>query len=228
MAKYPAFQFYPSDWLSDNIAGCSLAAQGLWLRMMLVMHSAERRGYLAMNGGPMSDDFVSRRCGCEAEAYRSLLAELFDAGIPSRTSDGIIYNRRMVRDEIKRANYSVGNKGKGIVRAQTEAQIPNKPSPKCSEVEDVVKNKAFELPDWMPADLWKDFVEHRKKLRKPMTERAMRGVLRDIDELRDRGFQVEPLVDMAIKKGWLTVYEPNKPRGGALVTQEEMLAIINP
>lgn len=91
--------FYPADWLTDNVSGLSLAAQGLWLRMMIVMHSAERRGYLVMNGRPMTDEFIAAKCGCDVAAYRSLLGELSHAGVPRRTSDEIIYNKRMVEDE---------------------------------------------------------------------------------------------------------------------------------
>jgi hypothetical protein len=38
MSKRPSFQFYPGDWLRDSVAGCSLAAQGLWLRVMILAH----------------------------------------------------------------------------------------------------------------------------------------------------------------------------------------------
>lgn len=103
MSKLPSFQFYPGDWLRDNISGCSLAAQGLWLRMMILMHDSERYGYLSMNGAPIPPGFVSRKCGCDTlEQYTTLLAELDEAGIPSRTSEGIIYSRRMVRDARER------------------------------------------------------------------------------------------------------------------------------
>jgi len=99
----PWLQFYPSDWLSDSVAGCSLAAQGLWLRMLLVAHNSQRYGYLEMDGKPIPDELLFRRCGCaNVEEYRNLLAELCTAGVPSRTSEGIIYSRRMARDQKER------------------------------------------------------------------------------------------------------------------------------
>lgn len=97
MGRLPAFQFYPGDWLRDNVAGCSLAAQGLWLRMMIVAHDSEPYGHL-----PYSDAMIARRCGCSLEEYETLTAELFAAGVPSRTTDGVIYSRRMVRDDEER------------------------------------------------------------------------------------------------------------------------------
>jgi len=98
MGKAPAFQFYPGDWLRDPVSGCSLAAQGLWLRLMFLAHDAERYGYLAINGAPIPDDNLARRCGASVEDFRVLLAELERAGVPRRTPDGTIYSKRMVED----------------------------------------------------------------------------------------------------------------------------------
>jgi hypothetical protein len=99
----PWLQFYPSDWLSDSVAGCCLAAQGLWFRMLFVAHNSQRYGYLEADGKAIPDEQLARRCGCASvEEYRNLLAELFAAGVPSRTTDGVIYSRRMVRDQEER------------------------------------------------------------------------------------------------------------------------------
>lgn len=103
--KAPSFQFYPKDWQADHVAGCSLAAQGLWLRMMIQMHNSERYGYLSQHGLPIPDEAVARYCGCPLQEYQTLLAELERAGVPSRTPEGIIYSRRMVRDEKKRSEW---------------------------------------------------------------------------------------------------------------------------
>jgi hypothetical protein len=96
----PWMPFYPSDWESDSVAGCTLAAQGLWLRMICVMHASRSYGCLEAEGRPIPDELLFRRCGCvSVEEYRGLLAELFAAGVPSRRPDGVIYSRRMVRDQ---------------------------------------------------------------------------------------------------------------------------------
>ncbi len=97
--RLPWLKFYPSDWLVDAIAGC-LAAQGLWLRLLFVMHDAIPYGRLAAEGKPIPDEALSRRAGCESvEQFRGLLAELFAAGVPGRGADGIVFSRRMVRDQ---------------------------------------------------------------------------------------------------------------------------------
>jgi hypothetical protein len=102
MGKLPAILLYDGDWLKDSVSGCSLSAQGLWLRMMFLGHNSERYGYLCQNGAPIPSESIARRCGCTPEQYTTLLAELDDAGVPSRTPEGIIFSRRMVRDAQER------------------------------------------------------------------------------------------------------------------------------
>lgn len=104
MSKLPAILIYPSDWLSDEIAGCSLAAQGLWLRMMFLMHRSSRYGYLTLpNGSAIPPKSVAAQCGIDHKAYVALLDELDSVGKLSRDTTGVIYSRRMVRDEQKRS-----------------------------------------------------------------------------------------------------------------------------
>jgi hypothetical protein len=104
MGKLPSLQFYPGDWLRDSVAGCSLAAQGLWLRMMFAMHDSARYGYLCnSDGSPIPPGSVALRCGCTPEQYETLLHELDGVSVPSRTPNGTIFSRRMVRDAERRA-----------------------------------------------------------------------------------------------------------------------------
>jgi hypothetical protein len=128
MPKRPSFQFYPGDWVRDSVAGCSLAAQGLWLRIMNVAHDSERYGYLVQNGVAMPPEAIARRCGCSVEQFEELLQELNRAGVPSRTADGIIYSRRMVRDEHLRQ-----------VRASGGSESLNNPNVARPKVKDGLK-----------------------------------------------------------------------------------------
>lgn len=103
--KLPAIQLYVGDWIRDSIAGCSLGAQGLWLRMMFLMHDSERYGYLQVGGKPMSYASIAKRCGCDEREFTSLLLELTSAGVPRVTEGDIIYSKRLVEDQIKREKW---------------------------------------------------------------------------------------------------------------------------
>lgn len=109
--KRPAFQFYPADWRKDTaLQFCSLAARGLWVEMMCIAHECDPYGYLMVNGKPMTAAQIGRMSGIGEKECNKLLAELFDAGVPSRTDEGAIFSRRMVRDEEVREKRAAGGK----------------------------------------------------------------------------------------------------------------------
>jgi hypothetical protein len=93
----PYLQLFKGDWKRD-LSTCSLAARELWLEMMFLMDEAEPRGQLTRAGKPLTDKAVATFAGISLREYQKLLAELEENGILSRTSEGIIYNRRMVRE----------------------------------------------------------------------------------------------------------------------------------
>jgi hypothetical protein len=99
MPKLPSIQLYPSDWLRDEIAGCSIAAQGLWLRIMFVMHDATPYGYAVdRHGIPLTNSVLARRCGVSQKQLTILLRELVGASVIKYDSSQRIYSQRMVND----------------------------------------------------------------------------------------------------------------------------------
>jgi 5-methylcytosine-specific restriction endonuclease McrA len=77
---------------------CSLAARGLWVEMLCVAHKADPVGYVTVNGLAPSVRNLANIVGAQEREVKKLLAELEDAGVFSRTDDGVIYSRRMVRE----------------------------------------------------------------------------------------------------------------------------------
>src|SRR5262245_2153543 len=107
--KRPAFQFYTKDWLSDpRLRSCSPAARGIWVDLMAIMHDCQPYGHLARDGKAIPDAAVARQLGESLASYRRLLAALEHAGVPSRTEAGILFSRRMVRDERTRRLRALG------------------------------------------------------------------------------------------------------------------------
>jgi hypothetical protein len=93
-----------SDWLSDPaLSSCSLAAQGLWMRMLCIMARSDPVGHLALplDRARLSEaKQVSRMCSAHGRHVDVLLQELETRGVFSR-QDGVIISRRMVRDHAK-------------------------------------------------------------------------------------------------------------------------------
>jgi hypothetical protein len=107
--KRPAFQFYPADWRKDAaLQSCSIAARGFWLEAMCIAHECEPYGHLTVNGRAMSTPQLARLVGISPKESERLLAELDDAGVTSRSAEGAIFSRRMVRDEDIRNRRAAG------------------------------------------------------------------------------------------------------------------------
>ncbi len=88
-----------SDWRGDMaLRMCSFAARGLWIDLLALMHDAQPHGHLVLNGRAPTPRQLCALLGGSVEEVTALLAELDEAGVFSRTDDGVIYSRRMVRD----------------------------------------------------------------------------------------------------------------------------------
>jgi len=110
--KRPAFQFYPADWRKDAaLQSCSIAAQGLWINLLCISHECEPYGHMVVNGKPMTNAQISRLVGLSVKECDKLVGELEDSGVASRSDDGVLFSRRMVKDENLRNVRAAGGEG---------------------------------------------------------------------------------------------------------------------
>lgn len=93
-------KFWWSDWQADpSLRLVSLAAQGLWMRLLCIAHEAEPYGHVLVSGRQPTAKELSEIIGRGTEkAISAALAELERENVFSRTGDGTIYCRRMVKD----------------------------------------------------------------------------------------------------------------------------------
>lgn len=98
--KRPAFQFYPSDWLRDTaLRSCSTGARGLWIDMICFMHEGNPYGHLKVGDKVIHAENLARMVGESLETLETWLHELSEASVFEISSEGVIYSKRMVRDE---------------------------------------------------------------------------------------------------------------------------------
>lgn len=75
---------------------------------------------------------------------------------------------------------------------------------------------AAEIPDWIPAKPWEDFVAMRraKGTRNPFTVGAAKGIVSQLEKFRDAGHDLAEVLEQSTRNGWSDVYEPkHKPAG---------------
>lgn len=113
MSKNPWLKFYPLDWRGDpKLRMCSMASRGLWVELLALMHEATPYGHLLISGKSPTDTQIAVLAGAPLDQVTALLGELESQGVFSRTRDGVIYSRRMIRDE-KKSAMARKNGGKG-------------------------------------------------------------------------------------------------------------------
>lgn len=120
----PSYQFYPDDWLGDQaLKLCSLTSRGLWQDMNCIMFNSPKRGYLLKpNGSKYEAKDLARVTGASEQEVSTCLAELTSNEVCSTTSDGVIYCRRMVRDQaVRDARAEAGRKG-GLFRPGSKSE----------------------------------------------------------------------------------------------------------
>jgi len=71
------------------------------------------------------------------------------------------------------------------------------------------EEEKFILPNWVPVDLWNDFLVIRKKKGAKDTPRALKILLAKLTGIRDKGENPQDVLERAIVNSWKSVY-PSK------------------
>jgi hypothetical protein len=97
----PRSDFYWNDWVVDPaVRSCSMAARGFWMELLAI--AAAAGGYVRINGKPCSTCKLAALTGQDKRSVSKWVRELERNGVFSRTEDGTIFCRRMVREAAKR------------------------------------------------------------------------------------------------------------------------------
>lgn len=63
-----------------------------------------------------------------------------------------------------------------------------------------------ELPPWIDKDAWQGFRDMRKKMKKPMTDRAEGMLLTKLNTFYQQGLDVNAILDQSTFNNWLDVW----------------------
>ena len=99
MSSTRFLKFYPSDWRGDpGLRICSIAARGLWIDMITLMHDAEPYGTLTINGKAIEPAALATLLNLPEAQVVTLIEELRRNGVFSTQKNGVIFSRKMKRD----------------------------------------------------------------------------------------------------------------------------------
>lgn len=105
-----------------------------------MMHEGEPYGHLVVGGVAPSDEQLARMIGEPVATLIPLMAELEQNRVFSRTAEGIIFCRRMVRDEQRRASHAEAGKLGGnplLVNSEVKPEV----KPRVKEVDESRTNQ---------------------------------------------------------------------------------------
>lgn len=92
-------KFYWSDWADDPaLALCSLAAQGVWMRLLCIAAQGTPYGHVTVNGKAPSIAELAKLVRCKQGHLGRLIAELERKGVAHRGACGCLMSRRMESD----------------------------------------------------------------------------------------------------------------------------------
>lgn len=80
------------------------------------------------------------------------------------------------------------------------------------------------LPDWINLDVWHDYRDHRRAMRKKMTELAEKYFLRELQKLHKEGHDVNELMCTSIANGWSCLVRPKTGGSNGYKTQADRAA----
>ena len=62
-------------------------------------------------------------------------------------------------------------------------------------------------PEWIPLETWYAFLEMRKKIKKPPTEKAVELLLAKLKKFKDAGQDIQAILEKSITSNWQDVFE---------------------
>lgn len=65
------------------------------------------------------------------------------------------------------------------------------------------------LPDWLPEELWGEWLQHRAEKKSPVTPTSARMLFKKLEGAKDKGHDPVSLVETAIARGWLGIVIPD-------------------
>lgn len=82
------------------------------------------------------------------------------------------------------------------------------------------------LPNWISVSLWREWVEFRQALRKPIrTEQGANGALRELEKFRQQGFSPEQVIRHSIANEYQGLFAPKGVRPETLLRQVNTVSL---
>lgn len=233
--KSPAFQFYAAEFLADeNVVLMTNQEVGCYIKLMAYCW---REGSI-----PADTNKMARLCGEDSLAMAQLWTAISKCFVESLADDCRLVHPRLEKerskqDEHRKERAESGKRGAekrwGAKMEQSHSKshdsanssanssaidLPmandgSSSSSSSSNKKDKSKGSTFVPPLWVDQQLWDDFIDMRKKIKKPATDRAKQLLVTELLKLVQMGYTQEEIIGNSIKNCWKDFYAPKNSGG---------------
>ena len=219
MSARPWMPMYHGDYLRDT-RSLSLIQHGAYHLLLCTYYSTAQ---------PLEADKSSlyRVCAAmtedERQAVDFVIGKFF-------TLDGDVYRNKRADEEIAKAEEIQAKRSEAGKRgANARANASANASTSDDAIADTTTTtstttttnnkkpkkggRASALPDWVPREEWDGFVEYRKKSKAPLTDRAIKLCINDLDKLRKEGHNPASVLNQSVMRGWKGLFGINGKDG---------------
>lgn len=129
MSKNPSDTWFYNDWENDpELKTCTLAAQGLWMRLLCIAARSPERGVVQIGSldfsHPKGLPQIAAAVGRSPEEIAPLIDELISSGAASVDRRKRIFNRRMVKAaKTSEARAESGKIGAGVTNGKRWGKV---------------------------------------------------------------------------------------------------------
>ena len=96
-------------------------------------------------------------------------------------------------------------------------ETPDETAPDTEQIQNQKQKKQakgkplpWNLPEWIERDVWDAFEEMRRKMKKPMTDRARQNIVAALIRFEAAGMIASEVLEQSITNGWSGVYPLNR------------------
>lgn len=149
-------------------------------------------------------DYIADGIGMDRAEVSRARSQLFNMGVLWKSQPGTDQQIGIVKDYTRWGNHNVvKSPTKKLGKSQQSTLGNPHPIKKETTKKEIKKDVApLVLPDWLPQDIWDDWVADRKERRKPLTARAIKGQWKALADWKAQGQDIRAIIQQSIDCGY--------------------------
>lgn len=155
----------------------------------------------------IAENSISNAKNSNSNAENSISYELIERAIAE------ISNCEKLKTSISKAKNDFSNAENSYILIKLLIKLLLSYTNKKEEVDkNIIINNNIKVPDFINLEIWNDFINMRKLIKKPATERAKTNLIKKLTDFHTEGIDPNECLNNSITNNWQDIF---KPKNGA-------------